>query len=115
MCEAYTNLALSQLKVRALGLIIVANIVCILANGRLSMLLGVRQKVWLEAIQARITTTVASLGSIQGIKATGSTDIIESIISQLRAREIRSSVKYRIVLIALVTLCKIHPYHSRNF
>ncbi len=70
------------------------------------MLLGPRQKVWLEAIQQRITTTVAALGSIKGVKATGSTDTIESIITELRTDEIQRSKKFRELLIGLVTLCK---------
>nr|WOZ30809.1 McfL [Coleophoma empetri] len=91
-----------------LGVSVVAAIVlviaCILGFAKLGMLLGHRQKVWLEAIEARITTTVATLGSIKGIKSTGSTDIVEKIITQMRLDEIKISRKFREVLIALVTL-----------
>nr|QIW91876.1 TRT [Phialomyces arenicola] len=79
-------------------------VVCILANARFGRLLGGRQKIWLEAIEARITTTVTAIGTIKGMKATGSTNILDSIISKLRADEILSSIKFREVLIALVTL-----------
>jgi ATP-binding cassette, subfamily C (CFTR/MRP), member 1 len=70
------------------------------------MLLGGRQKVWLEAIQARITTTVSALDSMKGMKMTGSTNTIRSIIMDLRANDINLSRKFRELLIALVSLCK---------
>ncbi|RDW80787.1 p-loop containing nucleoside triphosphate hydrolase-12 [Coleophoma crateriformis] len=92
-----------RLGVSAVAAILLV-IACILGFAKLGMLLGSRQKAWLEAIEARITTTVATLGSIKGIKSTGSTDIVERIIMQMRLEEIKISRKFREVLIALVTL-----------
>lgn len=67
--------------------------------------MGIRQKQWLEAMQIRITTTVAAIGMIKGVKATGSTDILHSVITKLRTYEIKKSIKFREILVMLVTLC----------
>ncbi|OJK01767.1 hypothetical protein ASPACDRAFT_25680 [Aspergillus aculeatus ATCC 16872] len=77
---------------------------CLLISGKVSGYMGGRQKLWLEAMQTRITTTVAAINSIKGIKATGATDILRSVIIQLRTLEIKSSIKFREVLVMLVTL-----------
>ncbi|RDL32356.1 p-loop containing nucleoside triphosphate hydrolase [Venustampulla echinocandica] len=100
-------LSLWLLEVR-LGVSVAAAVVviigCVFGFVKLGMLLSGRQKVWLEAIEARITTTVATLGSIRGIKSTGSTDIVQNIITRLRSDEIRISRKYRELIVGLVTL-----------
>ncbi|RAK78057.1 putative ABC multidrug transporter [Aspergillus fijiensis CBS 313.89] len=77
---------------------------CLLISGKVSGYMGERQKLWLEAMQTRITTTVAAINSIKGIKATGATNILQSVITQLRRYEIKSSIKFREVLVMLVTL-----------
>ncbi|RAH82412.1 putative ABC transporter [Aspergillus japonicus CBS 114.51] len=77
---------------------------CLLISGKVSGYMGERQKLWLEAMQTRITTTVAAINSVKGIKATGATDILQSVITQLRTYEIKSSIKFREVLVMLVTL-----------
>lgn len=79
---------------------------CLLISGKVSGYMGERQKLWLEAMQTRITTTVAAINSIKGIKATGATNILQSVITQLRRYEIKSSIKFREVLVMLVTLCR---------
>ncbi|KAJ5810965.1 ABC multidrug transporter [Penicillium robsamsonii] len=79
-------------------------IACILISGKLSGYMGIRQKLWLEAMQTRIATTVAAIGTMKGVKATGSTDILNSVITKLRTYEIQKSIKFREVLVMLVTL-----------
>ncbi|KAJ5206864.1 ABC multidrug transporter [Penicillium cf. griseofulvum] len=79
-------------------------IACILISGNLSGYMGIRQKLWLEAMQTRIATTVAAIGTMKGVKATGSTDILNSVITKLRTYEIQKSIKFREVLVMLVTL-----------
>jgi ATP-binding cassette subfamily C (CFTR/MRP) protein 1 len=72
------------------------------------MMAGSRQKAWLEAIQKRITLTVSSLSAMKGIKMTGATNRVKSIIEEYRASEIQHSRKFRRLLIAVVSLCKFH-------
>lgn len=72
--------------------------------------MGIRQKQWLEAMQTRITTTVAAIGTMKGVKATGSTDIVSSVITKLRTYEIQKSIKFRGILVMLVTLCRLGVY-----
>lgn len=54
-----------------------------------------RQKAWLEAIQTRVNATSEILGSMKGVKMTGLTEKVASIIQGLRVRELDLSVKYR--------------------
>lgn len=80
---------------------------CILISGKGSGYMGIRQRLWLEAMQTRITTTVAAIGTMKGVKATGSTDILNSVITKLRTFEIQRSIKFREILVMLVTLCRL--------
>ncbi|KAL4768688.1 putative ABC transporter [Aspergillus nidulans var. acristatus] len=79
-------------------------LVCLLVSGALSGLLGVHQNLWLEAMQKRLNATLATIGSIKGIKATGRTNTLYETILQLRRTEIQRSLKFRELLVALVTL-----------
>nr|AMM63163.1 AniL [Aspergillus nidulans NRRL 8112] len=79
-------------------------LVCLLVSGALSGLLGVHQNLWLEAMQKRLNATLATIGSIKGIKATGRTNTLYEIILQLRGTEIQRSLKFRELLVVLVTL-----------
>jgi hypothetical protein len=79
---------------------------CVFGFVKMGLLLGGRQKIWLEAIEARTSSTIATLGSIRGIKSTGATDIVHRITTRLRLDEIRISLKYRELIVGIVTLCK---------
>ncbi|KAL4789180.1 putative ABC transporter [Aspergillus venezuelensis] len=79
-------------------------LVCLLVSGAVSGLLGGHQNLWLEAMQKRLDATLATIGSIKGIKATGTTNTLYETILKLRGTEIRRSLKFRELLVALVTL-----------
>jgi ATP-binding cassette subfamily C (CFTR/MRP) protein 1 len=67
---------------------------------------GQRQKGWLEAIGKRVGITAEMLGTMKGVKMSGLVDRLSEVIKILREEEIQASQKYRIMLIAVVTLGK---------
>ena len=66
-----------------------------------------RQKMWLEAIQARVDATAKMLGAMKGVKMTGVADKIFTDIQGMRDTEIKKSRKFREMLIAAVAIGKI--------
>ncbi|KAK6207066.1 hypothetical protein LQW54_007494 [Pestalotiopsis sp. IQ-011] len=54
-----------------------------------------RQKVWLEAIQARINFTAHALGSMRSVKMLGLSRKFESVIQGMRVTELDLSKKFR--------------------
>ncbi|KAI9745821.1 MAG: hypothetical protein M1818_000502 [Claussenomyces sp. TS43310] len=93
----------NQLGVASVAQIGVAIVCMILALG-VSALAGSRQKSWLEAIEKRVDATARMLGSMKGVKMTGLTDRLSSIIQTLRNDEIKESQKFRELLILVVAL-----------
>lgn len=73
---------------------------------------GRRQKSWLEAIQTRVSVTATLLGGMRSVKSTGFAGAISAAIESLRNIEIRTSTKYRQVLVMTVILCK--RIYTRN-
>ena len=71
--------------------------------------MGKRQGKWLAAIQNRLNTTAAMLGSIKGIKMMGLTDLLSSVITKLRIEETNMSIQYRSLLVNSIVLCKLSP------
>lgn len=55
------------------------------------------QRKWLTRTQKRVTITSSMLGSMKGIKLSGLTQGLESIIETLRLDEIRSSADFRLL------------------
>jgi ATP-binding cassette subfamily C (CFTR/MRP) protein 1 len=58
-----------------------------------------RQTLWLEAIERRISSTTAMLGSMKGIKMTGLKEILVKSIHGLRLEELTISKRFRRILI----------------
>ncbi|KAH0431618.1 ABC transporter [Colletotrichum camelliae] len=54
-----------------------------------------RQKVWLEAIQARVNFTAHALGSMRSVKMLGLSNKFESLIQGMRVTELDLSKKFR--------------------
>jgi ATP-binding cassette, subfamily C (CFTR/MRP), member 1 len=52
------------------------------------------------------------LGSMKGVKMSGLSDKMSSIISSLRLGEIASARRYRTMLVYVVVLCKLHSHCS---
>lgn len=59
-----------------------------------------RQKEWNTATQARIATTTSVLSGIKSLKMMGIEDAMQSLISQLREKELRLSERLRRILVA---------------
>ncbi|KAF7958001.1 hypothetical protein EAE96_003568 [Botrytis aclada] len=64
--------------------------------------MGAAQKVWMDRIQMRIDTSVKMLQSIKGIKMLGLSEKLSSLISQLREKEIRNSLKIRRLFVVMI-------------
>ncbi|KAL3470131.1 putative ABC transporter [Aspergillus californicus] len=105
LIEIALSLWMLQMKI-AVSVVAAAMVVLVslLASGALSALLGVHQNRWLEAMQARLNATLATIGSIKGIKSTGMTNTLYTTILKLRTTEIHRSLKFRGILVGLVTL-----------
>jgi hypothetical protein len=67
------------------------------------------QKTWMEAIERRLHKTVQVFKGIKTIKQIGASQSINQTLSNERTGEIKLSKSFRLQLIALVTLCKLHP------
>jgi len=73
---------------------------------------GGRQAVWLKAIESRVDATAQMLGTMKGVKMTGLTDKLQTMIQKQREEEITKSQKFRKLLIAMVGICK--PWNFRH-
>ena len=58
-----------------------------------------RQKMWLTAIEKRITATTVMLSSMKGVKMCGLTETLTKTIQDLRVDELNISRKFRKLLI----------------
>ncbi|RDW83780.1 Multidrug transporter (ABC) [Aspergillus mulundensis] len=116
LLEIALSLWLLEMKLRvsvvAAGLVV---LLCLLVSGALSGLLGVHQNLWLQAMQKRLNATLATIGSIKGIKATGTTNTLYETILKLRSTEIQRSLKFRELLVALVTLSYVSTSMAPTF
>ncbi|RDL30478.1 Uncharacterized protein BP5553_10356 [Venustampulla echinocandica] len=77
-------------------------ILCMLGAVAISSLAGARQAIWLEAIQTRVDATAQMLGTMKGVKMTGLTDKLFTMIRGHRDEEITKSQKFRELLIVMV-------------
>ena len=88
---------------KELGIAGIAPIVIAMACAIFAVILSAmsrnRQKIWLEAIEARVDATSKMLGSMKGVKMRGLTTKLFSIIQSMKEDEIRKSQKFRELLI----------------
>ena len=68
---------------------------------------GPTQKLWLDAIQKRISATATMFGAMKGVKMTGLTDHLSKTISE-------SSKAPRVLLVKIVSLCEYTIYTEPN-
>lgn len=64
--------------------------------------MGATQKLWMDRIQMRIDTSVKMLQSIKEVKMLGLSEKISSMISQLREKEIKHSLKMRRLFVVMI-------------
>ncbi|KAG9235150.1 hypothetical protein BJ875DRAFT_495249 [Amylocarpus encephaloides] len=79
-------------------------ILCIVGAVAVSSLAGARQAMWLEAIQSRVDATAQMLGAMKGVKMTGLTNKLLTILRGHRDGEITRSQKFRVLLIVMVAI-----------
>ncbi|KAK2038982.1 ABC transporter [Colletotrichum somersetense] len=72
--------------------------VVLLVTAILSLQIGNAQAKWIRASQDRVTTTSKVLGSIKPLKMTGLSDLVFSLIRDLRTKELEVSERYRKLL-----------------
>ncbi|KAK1579629.1 ABC transporter [Colletotrichum navitas] len=72
--------------------------VVLLVTAILSLQIGNAQAKWIRASQDRVTTTSKVLGSIKPLKMTGLSDLVFSLIRDLRTKELGVSERYRKLL-----------------
>ncbi|KAM3447999.1 hypothetical protein MY3296_008205 [Beauveria thailandica] len=71
-------------------------IVYLVGSLRVATIAGDAQVPWLEAIETRLDATSGAVGALKGIRMTGVSGAIVNVITRLRQREIRSSLRYRL-------------------
>ena len=67
---------------------------------------GKSQKQWIERVEKRLAVTSHILSDMKGVKMLGLTDVLFTIISQLRQIELKTSERFRKLLIWQIALCK---------
>ncbi|KAF7512373.1 hypothetical protein GJ744_001941 [Endocarpon pusillum] len=75
-----------------------------LAGLRVAASMGARQKVWVEAIQLRVSVTSDTLSAIKEVRMGGLQSKMKSKLSQLREDEIQSSKGFKNALALIVCL-----------
>ncbi|KAM3435751.1 hypothetical protein NHJ13734_005395 [Beauveria thailandica] len=71
-------------------------IVYLVGSLRVATIAGDAQVPWLEAIETRLDATSGALDALKDIRMTGVSGAIFNVITRLRQREIRSSLRYRL-------------------
>jgi hypothetical protein len=84
--------------------------VCILGTMPVSKYIVPAQKQWVGRVQQRMTTTLKMLGDMKSIKMLGLTGTFNTMVSNLREVELRTSEIFRKLLICTVTICESLPY-----
>lgn len=71
------------------------------------------QKAWVERIEKRLTVTSTVLGDMKAVKMLGLSDVLFSIISTLRKVELKTSTKFRKLILLQVYICEAKGYLGR--
>lgn len=91
------------LLARQLGVAsVVPLIICLaslLGSGAIAARFGPAQRVWVERVEKRIAVTASMLSDMKAVKMLGLSGVLESIISQLRVVELKTSETFRSLII----------------
>ncbi len=68
---------------------------CVFGVGLISSGLKTSQKQWVEKVEKRIAVTAGMLGDMKAVKMLGLSGVLETIISQLRVVELKTSERFR--------------------
>ncbi|KAJ5698780.1 hypothetical protein N7462_000785 [Penicillium macrosclerotiorum] len=85
----------------------VISILAVLATIPVSSKSNLAQKLWIERVQARLSTTSSMLHDMKSVKMLGLGDKLYACLSQLRKIELQVSEKFRILLIWQVALSNV--------
>ncbi|PLB45930.1 P-loop containing nucleoside triphosphate hydrolase protein [Aspergillus steynii IBT 23096] len=97
-----------QLSVACVVPVVVA-LGCLLAMSRVSVLVGPRQKQWVERIQQRLETTTVILENMKPVKMLGLPQLATGVIHRLRVVELETSRLLRRVLCWQLFLADMPP------
>lgn len=78
----------------------------LLASTRVATIAGDAQVPWLDAIETRLGATSGALGALKGIRMTGMSGFVSSMLTGLRKDEIKSSFRYRVWNVLLNAGCE---------
>jgi ATP-binding cassette subfamily C (CFTR/MRP) protein 1 len=82
-------------------------LVSIYAASKVAAIVAPRQKVWVKAIQQRVSITSSMLGSMKSVKLMGLSDYLFESIQGQRVRELDLSKKFRVLGMFRMLLCKL--------
>lgn len=74
--------------------------------GPISIRSGKAQSQWIERVQKRLATTSSMLGDIKALQMLGLSDVLSSIVTKLREIEVRTSLRYRKLVLWQVVICE---------
>ncbi|KAI3544155.1 hypothetical protein CABS03_04960 [Colletotrichum abscissum] len=83
---------------------VVVVIVCTAASTVTAKFTGKRQTLWMESIQQRVGVTAKAISSMKALKISAMSGPIETLIHSLRLKEISVGGKWRLMLLAAVTI-----------
>lgn len=79
---------------------------CIFGAGPVSARTAPAQKAWVERIQIRLAVTSAFLGNMKAVKMLGLKEPLLGLVTKLREAELKTSSRFRKLLVWTVVLCK---------
>lgn len=66
------------------------------------------QKAWAEKVEKRVAVTYSMLRDMKSVKMLGLTDVFLGLITKLRVAELKTSTRFRKLLIWTVLLCGLY-------
>ncbi|KAK1962763.1 hypothetical protein LY78DRAFT_660931 [Colletotrichum sublineola] len=83
---------------------VIVVIICTAASAVNAKLTGKRQTLWMDSIQQRVGATSKAVSNMKALKISAMSGPIENIINALRLKEISVGGKWRLLLLAAVTI-----------
>ncbi|KXH66664.1 hypothetical protein CSAL01_09388 [Colletotrichum salicis] len=83
---------------------VIVVIVCAAASTVTAKFTGKRQTLWMESIRQRVGVTAKAISSMKALKLSAMSGPIESLIHSLRLKELSVGGKWRLMLLAAVTI-----------
>ncbi|WAO95847.1 Hypothetical protein NCS54_01349200 [Fusarium falciforme] len=112
-CGVALFLLYRQLGLAFLSPMIVA-IVATVGIMQLAKHMGKAQKRWMRGIQTRVDVTASMLGSMKEVKMLGLTDVLNSMVQNLRIKELKLSKKARKLLVLRLLLVVNRIQHTNH-